>query len=497
MKSLYKEEEYLLDNMNGYVFHRTKSSSLEKAIGLWPGTNAGCNCLDVTSDVLDPEYRGKLLERECNSEMKSCTQVEKIDEQIIYNWKNFSMTKLEYSYQQYYSRIEKNGSCISGHKNCGIFDSVNQPLCISEKMICPINKIVSSNSPTPPDEVYHYEQISIEDSKYLYVTNEALNSSVIAELRIAEKKDRIPKDKTIHCRNPITYVLGQLSSNFSDCKQMEEADFDKNYFEIDSATQRTVFKNNGIGKVEKLPGLPVGYLDSEVKLFARNFIGFNKKCLEYHVPFDYIKAISIPRSFSYSWLNVVFVFSVIGIIHQIIIIIISYKQKTRQPWLMLFYLHYTQLPSIIMCFIGIMIHYNTMGYMNPLNPTCSDAQTNIVLEKIAKQYLKCRSDNTVNLALGFLCFVLLILFFFFKVYIKNKYPKLLEMNKQQNTHFEPLNSPNSYQSGNINLKLNLQQSNNIGNEVNNVNDYPELNNLSNNETDKPLELFHDAPAPIN
>ena len=82
--------------------------------------------------------------------------------------------------------VQKDRKCPSGSKPCGVLDSLNNQLCVSDTMSCPINKVLflDSTSSIPGD--YNYDIINFQDGKKLLFTNGDNKGDIFKEFTVSD-----------------------------------------------------------------------------------------------------------------------------------------------------------------------------------------------------------------------------------------------------------------------------------------------------------------------
>ena len=58
--------------------------------------------------------------------------------------------------------IQTKQNCKKGYKKCGVLDSMNHTLCVSNEAVCPINKLLIDQSATSPTD-FKYTTLALDE----------------------------------------------------------------------------------------------------------------------------------------------------------------------------------------------------------------------------------------------------------------------------------------------------------------------------------------------
>lgn len=444
----------------------------ENSMGQWPGTEPGCDCRESTSSDLSDTYKGKVLLGKCQIDMVSCKDIAPIKPIKIQKWKQKSFIPLsEPTYQYYLQRISQHEtSCKYPFIQCGILDTLNQPLCIEKLTKCPWNKIVASKSAVPQSD-YHYETIAFNDNTYLHCTNEATNSPIFTELLISEGP--ILKNKTKLCRKTSSFLLE--NPNTIDCKSNPELT-DKSYILIDSIDKKQFFSDLSIYKnITDLPEIPKDFFDTTIDLYGKNYIGIKQQCLKI---FELLTSSSSDglkiRTSVSSWEIASLAACILGVLAQICIMVYAiWKKKDDKWWLPLVKV------NIINCFLSIICVVGTDSLRKIVTGSdynkfdCGDEETNKLL---AQSFTPNNIITYAVIIFGLSCFAFALIFIeMICIVLYDKYCM-----KKQEEETVPINDNNSNQPT---IQDQLTSVNNYM-PVDNENNYPLLN-LTKTDLDAP------------
>ena len=277
-------------NIRKYNFIFDKEERLQ--FGTWHGTNEGCYCEE------DNQIQNKKCDE--NQILKNCENIKPIYPQYFKKYRGY------YFIQQWWNRINKTTyrdilrdkkdekryiivgneeNCPEFYKQSGIFDSFKNKLCVYNFFVRPINGIIISDQKAIENYSLLYNgDLPMNENKYLHYSRNNINGDIISGLFIF-------KDK------PCYYSQENNWETFSElengkgkgCKAKNGAK-DERYKLIDSYNQYRFYNDNDI--------LSYPYLyfmknkdkrklnNSIVKLYYRNYIGFNHSCLKERRIFD-------------------------------------------------------------------------------------------------------------------------------------------------------------------------------------------------------------------
>jgi hypothetical protein len=101
----------------------------------------------------------------------------------INKWRNVGVAKISRKFEYTpLKHIITGGECPAGYKKCGKVNTGNF-LCLipDDEYGCPINKIVITDTNTPPEDIFKYKSSKF-GNKYIFYTNENVNGYLIQNL---------------------------------------------------------------------------------------------------------------------------------------------------------------------------------------------------------------------------------------------------------------------------------------------------------------------------
>ena len=249
--------------------------------GTWHGTKEGCYCKEDS----------QILNEKCdvNQISKNCFNIKPIYPKTFLKYRGNYFIKNMYGLTTttYRDILKDNSSYIivGNEENCpedyelsGIFDSFKNKLCRHFGSDYPINGIIISNQKEIKNYSLAFNYEPLDENKYLHYTKYNTNGDIISDLFIFKEQ-------------PCYYSQEYNWDTFSEleegkgagCKANDGAKDDRYKF-IDSYNQSSFYSNNDILNYPYLK-----YMKNEdkqklnnslVKLYYRNFIGFNHSCLK-------------------------------------------------------------------------------------------------------------------------------------------------------------------------------------------------------------------------
>ena len=166
--SYLSEIEKAESNIDIYAMMDMYSKGSDHVIDEWPGTGAGSI------------YDGEMRPNTCEEHEGRCRDIGATSSEKIKKWRNKTFHfNSSYTYEYLYKNtVGPNETCPSGKKQCGIFDTMNNTLCLDVGEECPINFIVFSvNPPTGYNYTFKREQYDSSNMN-IYYTNEAIDNYI-------------------------------------------------------------------------------------------------------------------------------------------------------------------------------------------------------------------------------------------------------------------------------------------------------------------------------
>ena len=237
------------------------------SFGQWDGIISGCDCSNSTYATI--------LKTVCNSTMTSsnCINITDIPSVPYSKWKGkfINVERLSAYTFKNYLYIQTKQNCKKGYKKCGVLDSMNHTLCVSNEAVCPINKLLIDQSATSPTD-FKYTTLALDEGSYLHYTNENTNGKIIVSFKSSEST--VCPDPTIQTKS--TYSLDRYYSE-KGCVNSEGKNLSGGGYElVDAISKEKLYNENGIS--EKIKSFAKKeYFKGTINLYARGYIGLNEE----------------------------------------------------------------------------------------------------------------------------------------------------------------------------------------------------------------------------
>jgi hypothetical protein len=354
--------------------------------------------------------------------------------------------------------IKENENCKDNYKSCGIIDTLNQKLCVSNSENCPLKDIyfgqINSIGYTyDPDLDISYNNENYEgDEKIIgsLILNDGQPCLSVEEKLWRKFHSDEAGDGHLQCENTLDGIEN-----------------DQRYKAVGEVTYKSLYSDNLSEENKKILLGSVG--SAKVTLYKREFLGIDKNCDEKFdmsdFSYDQIKN-------NHDRLKVLYIFEIIFIIFISCGIFFVYKcNKKLQK---IFYFNVVScifLPFFVIVMVCNIIFFAFIN-KNYFAYDCSDEITNEFLKKQYKKTKKIIIYAIISLVFDFLGLVLIIILCIKK---KQLSPSELEENvKEQNANVQNAN----VQNANVQNAKNIQNAKNVqnANVQNNTNEKNENNN---------------------
>ncbi len=184
--------------------------------------------------------------------------------------------------------INKNSSCPINTKKCGIFDTLNNILCLPIEEDCPINHIVFNEKDKKIN--LFYKKINLYNNESIYYTNQNIDHFIYSELILS---------KYPICAEPIK--INQITNNYCLNRNIEKFYINK-YYEI-------IYNNTN---------------NNEYSLYSSPYIGINLNYIKNNESLNYFyEELNYLIDIKEKDYEIIIIF-LIGIIHIIFIIILLF-----------------------------------------------------------------------------------------------------------------------------------------------------------------------------
>ena len=183
-------------------------------------------------------------------------------------------TKFKLSYMDTNYNITLHNSIEKDGIKCGV-DSIGNVLFFNNTDECPINDIFIDDSSDVTDKEYKYENIPLNNGKYLHYTNKKTDGIIIVQIVFKGEK-KVCENNVFENINDICYYLDNCYANsslynISECYQMDL------YKSIDKMTLGDFIKDNSLTGVT----YDNYNTDDEISLNVRGWVGIDTDYIKY------------------------------------------------------------------------------------------------------------------------------------------------------------------------------------------------------------------------
>jgi hypothetical protein len=249
----------------------------------WPGTYQGCDCTDIRKTFFFTDYEeyyhysGNLYSGSCSWNMTNvgCSEIKPLESVSANKWRNYYLCG-KFLNEGYFDLEKAKGECSQGFKSCGIIDTLNNNLCVREKIDCPINEF----SLKPMDDDNFQMEISMNNNS----TGRILTDFQVSDGNLCLHSDH---ENNFYEKD---YTLIKVHVSKNDCQSYTTAenqskkiyyDESKRYSKVDEYSKKSFYQHNSIYNMinNYLPNYP-NLKDVHINLYAGNYIGWKKECLK-------------------------------------------------------------------------------------------------------------------------------------------------------------------------------------------------------------------------
>jgi hypothetical protein len=395
----------IIDSKNGCT-----NDYITLVLDQWAGTVSGCNCVGRWSYRIPIENRNKLNKNTCswNMTLAGCTDVASLPPKDINKWRGttFCVKKATKAFKDYINdSVPANKDCKNGMKQCGVLDTVNNKICISDQEQCPINQIyININKDSPTDHVY--KKIPLLNGFNLYFTNEAIDKPIHVDLKLSEGQACLDPEQRNTQFNQ--YILDREYSNYDCTENIKGINLDNRYTKIDSYLKRDLYIDNGVySYLFQLPYYPYGALEALVDFYNRPFIGWKNSCLndEKFSPEGVNKVAKDLDDLDTKKL-VVMIFAIIIMTYLIVKVVFKHIYFNNVALVNLLEGIFVIL-SFVIFIIAILCYKVASEYSNEWdNFNCGDDLTNLVFEDLGKKYYSNKNYDMSILIMSLFCVII-------------------------------------------------------------------------------------------
>ena len=249
---------------------------------IFPGNNEGCDCTE--SDTL--AYQGIIFTEKCNSDQKEdkCVDVPSQGNITLNTWRglNICVKRMERSFYDLLPLTTNNTACPSNMKNCGVFDSENNLLCLRTTEQCPINYVEFASTPSIND--VSVKSLTLNNGYNLYYSNDKPQGRILVQVKANTHNMCYEPNQGAFGQNH--YPLNTLQGD-QQCKIKHkgiQSKYDTRFSEIDKELLYDFYNNNLIAQqlavLTDYP-LPTDINNAYVSLYGTNYFGWDQRCVRY------------------------------------------------------------------------------------------------------------------------------------------------------------------------------------------------------------------------
>ena len=241
--------------------------------GDWPGTEKGCDCLQVKTCYRRGVSEGKLTKGSCNrnSTLCGCKNVREVEASDLWLWPNevefCAKRDQSLSFQNTHENMFADGTCKTGFSQCGDSGSSKQKgICVPDGTTCPITSVkMASTSPDPSK----YSEVT-GTSINLYHSNHGSFGNPMVDLLLRENHVCLSISERSLTPGRTDY---QLMVNKSDGNCTKETRFQ----EVGHSIGELDLLNANQVSYHVLPGFSTGN-QYKWKKFSRGVVEFDSRC---------------------------------------------------------------------------------------------------------------------------------------------------------------------------------------------------------------------------
>lgn len=257
----------------------------------FPGTERGCDCSNLyVPPGTTPEYtwEGLITKGECIStqkkkECETIFEVSPMSTTVIFD--NYSVMIKRAKNMNYFTLYKDNilPSCEEENlKDCGVIDTLGNKLCLNEKYDCPSSRLKINfldNLEYFPD-VKNYFKPLLETLSKNILQNIEFEFSTSDNICINQLESEKFGENFSYPLMPISLTINSLGKE-KGCytSLLNKKTIDERYTKILTTSISSIFSSDYLNKLKRLPNFPYeSYKNSNLNLFTRGFIGWEKKC---------------------------------------------------------------------------------------------------------------------------------------------------------------------------------------------------------------------------
>ena len=249
---------------------------------IFPGNNEGCDCSD--SETL--AYQGIIFTEKCNSNQKEdkCVDVPSQGNITLNTWRglNICVKRMNRSFYDLLPLTTNQTSCPSDMKNCGVFDSEDNVLCLNANEQCPINYIEIAPAPSIND--VSVKSLMLNGGYNLYYSNDKPQGRILVQVKANSHNMCYEPNQGAFGQNhyPLNILQGDQQCRIK--HKGIKSKYDTRFSEIDRELLHDFYSNNSITNqlsiLTDYP-LPSNIDNAYVSLYGTNYFGWEQPCVPY------------------------------------------------------------------------------------------------------------------------------------------------------------------------------------------------------------------------
>ena len=252
-----------------------------------PESVEGCSCVNVKKYDYKQSNKKLVFKGKCkkNNTLNGCTSVSYYPPVDIKKWysNEFCSKKYDsnYGYKEFFKNsVGKDENCKNGYKKCGKLDESGNYLCLPEEELCPINDIQIYNESQNLSNLTDYTELS-DGNKYIYYTNNLTEKALITKLKAAEGK--LCLTKGYYYTEYPQFILDDHFDLYGCRYKINGKLYDDTIDYLDTIIKYKFYNQNDFSlssRYNQTCEYPYFSLNAEIFLYAKRYIGFNKKCMK-------------------------------------------------------------------------------------------------------------------------------------------------------------------------------------------------------------------------
>ena len=253
-----------------------------------PESVEGCSCVNVVNYTYKQSNKKLVFKGKCkkNNTLNKCTSVKYYPSFDLKKWhlNEFCSRKYDsnFGYKEFFKNsVGKNENCAKGYKKCGKLDESGNYLCLPEEEACPINDIQIYNNETKNlQNLSDYNEI-YEGNKTIYYTNKSNEKALITKLKVAE--GQLCLTKGYYYTEYPQFILDEHFDLYGCRYKINGKLYDDTVEHLDFITKNQFYNQNEFSLFSRYNNsceYPYFSLNAEMFLYAKRYIGFNKKCMK-------------------------------------------------------------------------------------------------------------------------------------------------------------------------------------------------------------------------